>query len=358
MFENQTFEAIRDRMLERVPEDVDKLEGSVIYDAVAPAAIELANLYADLGIILRQIYADTADGDNLTSRLAEFGVYRDLATFAIRKAMFTDSNNHLLDVPINSRFRLNDVVYAVTDRISQGVFKVKAETAGAVGNKDFGDLLPVEPIEGLGKAILTDVLIAGKDEETDDSLYKKYIERINEQAFGGNRADYKEKITSIDGVGGVKLFRALNGGGTVGAIIIGADYDVPSPPLIEIIQTAIDPVMNQGDGIGIAPIGHSVSVSGVGVETINIETNLVISGVTISQIESTVQRAIDDYLLSLRKTWADQSNLIVRISQMEAKILSIEGVQDINNTMINGVAANLELTNTQIPVLGSVFLNG
>lgn len=345
-------------MLERVPEDVDKLEGSIIYDAVAPAAIELANLYADLGIILRQIYADTADGDNLTSRLAEFGVYRDLATFAIRKAMFTDSNDHLLDVPISSRHRLNNVVYAVTERISQGVFKVKAETIGAVGNKDFGDLLPVEPIEGLGKAILTDVLIAGKDEETDDSLYEKYIEQINERAFGGNRADYKEKITSIEGVGGVKLFRAPSGGGTVGAVVIGADYYTPSPSLIETVQTAIDPVMNQGEGIGIAPIGHSVSVLSVGVETVSIETNIVISGVTIGQIESIVQKTVDDYLFSLRKTWDTQSNLVVRISQIEARILSIEGVQDINNTIINGLAANLELSNTQIPVLGSVILNG
>ena len=33
MYENQTYEAILRRMLERVPEQIDKREGSIIYDA-------------------------------------------------------------------------------------------------------------------------------------------------------------------------------------------------------------------------------------------------------------------------------------------------------------------------------------
>ncbi|WP_338135931.1 hypothetical protein [Paenibacillus thiaminolyticus] len=50
MYENQTFDVILGRMLERVPDDVDKREGSVIYNACAPAAWELASLYAELDV--------------------------------------------------------------------------------------------------------------------------------------------------------------------------------------------------------------------------------------------------------------------------------------------------------------------
>lgn len=42
MYEEQTFEAIIKRMLDRVSGDVDKREGSVIYDALAPIAFSLA----------------------------------------------------------------------------------------------------------------------------------------------------------------------------------------------------------------------------------------------------------------------------------------------------------------------------
>lgn len=41
MYEEVTYEEILERMLERVPDDMDKREGSLIYDALAPAAIEL-----------------------------------------------------------------------------------------------------------------------------------------------------------------------------------------------------------------------------------------------------------------------------------------------------------------------------
>lgn len=52
MYETQTFETIMDRCLSRVSSSVDKREGSVIYDALAPACAELATLYTELSNIL------------------------------------------------------------------------------------------------------------------------------------------------------------------------------------------------------------------------------------------------------------------------------------------------------------------
>lgn len=40
MYENVTYEDILQRMLDRVPDSMDKREGSIIYDALAPAAVE------------------------------------------------------------------------------------------------------------------------------------------------------------------------------------------------------------------------------------------------------------------------------------------------------------------------------
>lgn len=41
MFEDQTFEEIMERMLNSISADIDTREGSVIYNALAPAAASL-----------------------------------------------------------------------------------------------------------------------------------------------------------------------------------------------------------------------------------------------------------------------------------------------------------------------------
>lgn len=60
MWENMTYENILKDMLGRVTSDVDKREGSVIYDALAPAAYKLAEAYFMLNIFLDLVSGDTA----------------------------------------------------------------------------------------------------------------------------------------------------------------------------------------------------------------------------------------------------------------------------------------------------------
>ena len=54
MYEHITYENIIARILARVPDSLDKREGSLIYDAIAPAAAEIQNLYIELDTILNQ----------------------------------------------------------------------------------------------------------------------------------------------------------------------------------------------------------------------------------------------------------------------------------------------------------------
>ena len=60
MYENQTFENILQRTLDRVGADVDKREGSVIMNAIAPVSAEHANIYILLEGIITEGYADKA----------------------------------------------------------------------------------------------------------------------------------------------------------------------------------------------------------------------------------------------------------------------------------------------------------
>ena len=48
MYEKMTYESILQKMLNMVSDDVDKREGSIIYDALAPAAYFLADQFFQL----------------------------------------------------------------------------------------------------------------------------------------------------------------------------------------------------------------------------------------------------------------------------------------------------------------------
>lgn len=355
MYEDQTYEAILARCLARVTVAVDKREGSILYDALAPACAELATLYTELSATLDRAFPDTATGEDLDRKAAERAITRKAATKAVRKGTFVDGNSASLAVPIGTRFSGGGLTYAVAEYISAGAYRLTCETAGEVGNTWFGTLLPIDYVAGLAGAELTDVLIPGEDEEDDDSLRARYFDSFDSQAFGGNVADYRERIRAMDGVGGVKVARAPSGGGTVGVTIVASDWTVPAQALVSAVQTAVDPMDSQGEGVGLAPIGHTVTVTGVTGRTVDVALTLTLEyGVTWSNIEAGVTAAIQAYLSELTQTWESAAALTVRLSQVETRVLAVAGVLDVEGTTLNGAAANLGLAGTEIPVLGSV----
>lgn len=344
-----TYQEILQRMLDQVPDAVDKREGSIIYNALAPAAIEMQLMYIEAGAILNETFADTASRIYLIKRAAERGVVPDEASKAILKGEFN------IDVPISSRFSLDALNYKAIEKISTGVFKLECETEGAEGNLHLGTLIPIDYIDGLTSAGLTGVLIPGEDEEETESLRSKYFATLQSQAYGGNIADYKEKTNAIQGVGGVKVYPTWSGGGTVKLVILDSTLQHPSTELVNTVQTAIDPIGNQGTGAGLAPIGHVVTVVGVNEQTIDITTNITYqTDWTWDDVKSYVEAAIDEYFLELNQTWEENENLVVRISQIETRLLNVIGIIDISETTINGAEANLILDADSIPVRGDI----
>ena len=349
MYESLTFEVLLKRMLDRVSNSLDKREGSIIYDAAAPAANELQNAYINLDIMINEAYADTASRYYLIKRAAERGLLPYSATKAIVKGEFN------IDVPIGARFSLEAFNYIVREKISQGVFQLECEQEGTKPNSYLGTLIPIEYIEGLTKAEITELLIPGEDDEDTEHFRQRYFDSLDSQAFGGNQRDYKEKTEAIAGVGSVKVYPVWNGGGTVKLVITNSENKKPSPTLVEQVQTAIDPVQNQGQGLGIAPIGHVVTVQGVTETAVNITTNITYQeDWNWSAIEGYVNAAIDQYFTDLSAQWAAEEHLIVRISQIESALLGVTGILDIGGTALNGAEQNLVIDKDSIPIRGTV----
>jgi uncharacterized phage protein gp47/JayE len=352
MYEDQTYETILNRTLERVATDVDKREGSVIMNAVAPVSAEHTNIYIELDTIIQNGYADTAVREFLIKRCKERGIYPDEATKAILKGEFN------MEVPIGSRFSLDELNYKAIAFINSAdgfyYYQMECETYGIEGNKYFGELSSIEFINKDLEGKLVELLIPAEDEEDTEHLRTKYLSSFESNPYGGNKQDYKDKTNAQNGVGGTKVIPVWDGGGTVKLIIIDSDFNKASDVLVSAVQEAMDPLGEQGQGVGIAPIGHIVTVVTVREVPIEITARLTFNeGYVWENIKPHAEEAIRAYLLEMRKVWQDES-LAVRISQIENRILNLDGVLDIANTKINGVESNLILEEDQIPIFGGV----
>lgn len=401
MYEAQTYESILARMLQKalsINSNLDTREGSLVWYGDAPAAVELQNLYIALDTVLNETFADTATRPYLILRAAERGLSPQPASPAILQMAITPTT---LFLPLNTRFSIGELNYYVSADRGSGNYELTCETAGEAGNNYTGTVIPIEYVDGLETCKITSVLVPGEDEEDTELFRQRYLNSLNAQAFGGNQIDYIEKVNAIPGVGGVKVYRAWNEdlkpanmippkeaeawieglsgvpepvklwldtvyaaaknnmftvGGTVKLVVINSTFTVPSPTLVEQVQTAVDPLQNAGEGVGIAPIGHVVRVEGVQEETVDLGFALYYQrGWSWEDVSGYVTEAINGYFLELAQSWADQDEaLVVRISQIESRLLGITGILDIANTTINEKAANHTLALDHIPVLGSL----
>lgn len=347
MFEEKTFEKLLQEKLDRVAASLDTREGSIIYDALAPNSLESAMIYAALDIILDETFADTASRSYLILRCAERGVSPLPATAAVGLGEFN------MSVPIGSRFSCGEYNWTVTEKISDQQFKLTCETAGADPDNYTGTLIPVDYIDGLTTAELTSILINGEDEESTESLRARYLDSFRNQSYSFNRSQYISVTEALPGVGSCKPIRAWNGPGTVKLIITDNEFKPPSEELIYSVQTALDPTQNSGEGVGLAPIDHEVTVIGVTGKAINIHTQLTYApDWSFDECKPYIEKALDDYYHELNSTWGSENNLLVRISQIESRLLALPGIADISGTEINNAPANVILEFDEVAVRG------
>lgn len=351
MFEDRTFEAIRDEMLAEVSDDVDKLEGSVIYDAISPAAMKLAEMYHYLDVFLNLVFADTADGEFLARRTSELGVDKKFAKPAIRKGIFRDSNGSLMDIPLLSRFSFETMTFKAIERIGIGEYKLQAETPGVTGNVGIGTILPVEPIGGLGTAEITDVLTLGTDDEKDDDLYNRYQIRAKKQATSGNAYHYEQWALEVNGVGAAKVIETWNGPNTV-KIILLSTYKKP------VSQSVVDETFQHIEKE--RPIGSIVTVVSAENLSVDVSANLTLApGASIEDVASQFKDGLATYLQSIAFVTNEITNEpeLIRYNRIANILLDIPPIIDYSDLLVNGRTSNIQPQAEQVGLIGNVVFS-
>ena len=381
--ENNSFDDIMKRCLtNQLLNNVDKRVGSLVYDAMAPIALELAEAYAKMDIMLAQTFFMTATGEYLDKRVADTGLIRKEATTAKRIGKFykyktdehgarvKDENGKYIleemEIPVGSRFTTVDQGYEVcfvyTGKI-EDMNILECEQEGTIGNEYTGTILPVSTIAYLAKAEIISTYVTGRDRESDEELRNRQKLRYQSVAFGGNIADYVEKCNDITGVGETKVFPAWQTNGTVLLCCVDESFNPLTAEFIEQLQEEIDPPERTGEGEGIAPIGHYVTVTTPVRKYIQVQVTLVLeSGTTVEEVRGAIETNIENYFTEERHTYTQGRTLVILRARIIQEIFRVRGIINAIDVLLDGIADDIFLTDQgtvdgqSLPYLAGVTL--
>lgn len=371
--ETQNYDYWLNLMLDNVPNDIDKREGSIIYDAVAPAAMVSAQQSLSLANILRETYIKTAQGEFLDYRAVEHGTSRYAATNTEVKAKFNDDDGNPINVNIGDRFASiaeSPIFYTVIKTNDDGTAELQAEEAGTSGNSYLGQILPITPNDNLAWAEITEITIPARDEETDDHLRARLLNSNSWVAYGGNVADYLDMTSKIYDVGATQVYPTWDGPGTVKLVILNNDLMPASSTLVKKVKEEIDPEESTTQGYGLAPIDHRVTVVAPETFKVDITMNVTITdSANVDTIKADIKTSLEEFFKSLRKNWNAVNptvgrgySMIIYRSKILSKVMMIEGMANAAMPRLNGKDEDLQLvfnnTTSQLPVLGEVTING
>lgn len=372
-FQNEDYDYFLRKMLDAVPDNIDKREGSIIYDALAPAALVMGQQSLDMANVIKETYIKTASGEFLDYRAIEHGTSRYPATQTEAKAkVLNDKKEPLDNVQIGDKFASigdSPIFYAVTKINDDLTVELTAEVKGSSANSYIGQILPVTPNDLLSWAEITEITAPARDVESDDHLRARLLSSQSWIAYGGNVADYLDMTSKIDEVGAAQIYPTWNGGGTVKVVILNNDLMPASASLVQKVKNTLDPEDKQAEGYGLAPIDHVVTVTAPEELIVNVDISVKLDDTKVTRyVKDSITKAVEGYFQSLRKDWADINQKLGRGYQetiYRSKILSqvmlTEGVVNAKLPSLNGRDADIDLVFTnsksQLPVVGTVTIN-
>ncbi|WP_416353936.1 baseplate J/gp47 family protein [Agrilactobacillus fermenti] len=372
--ERRSFAYYLNAMLAKVPDNIDKRQGSIIYDALAPAAMLMAQQSLAMSDLVREIYIKTAQGEFLDYRAQERGTQRQEATAVQVKAKFLDGKGHYLaNVDVGDRFASigDDPIFYKVIQINEDYTGILvAEENGSRANGYLGQILPVTPNDQLSWAEIIEITVPARDAETDDHLRERLLKSDTWIAYGGNVADYLNMLSKISSVGAGQVYPSWQGGGTVKLVILNNDYRAASQELLTQVKNEIDPPDLEGLGYGLAPIDHTVTVVAPVELKINVTAKVQIDvQATIETVQPQIMQQVESYFLARRHDWANVDKakgrgyaLAIYRSQILTEIMKVPGVVNASLPLLNDKEDDIYLhfnnDISELPVLGEVKLDG
>lgn len=343
MFSNQTYEVIKQRILDNINIDIDKREGSFTSNMVSPLSEELAKAYINMGDILSLGFIDDTFDTFLDKRVSEFGVYRKEGTKAIGEIKVKGKEGAI--ITNGTLVKANDLYFTVLNDIelpTDNVLYVEANEVGykynLLANTEF-EL--VEKNDKVAKLVNEVNFSKGVDVESDEDLRKRFIKIVNNPSASGNKAHYEEWALEVDGVGRAIVYPLHNGNGTVKVMIIGNDNKSVSEDIINNCKLHIEENM---------PIGCQLTVTTPTLLNVSVKASIELKeGYVLEDIQTDFKASLNEYLKGVTNE--------LTYSKVYGLLVNHVGVEDVTSFTVNDSNINISISEDKIINISEVKLS-
>ena len=343
----ETVNEIHNRMLSNTSSELDRSNGSFVYDVERAGAIEFAKQQADIDLIRAK-----QDIYNLTSEeLTRFvyqrtGLTRRTATRATLQVVISGAEGATIrpgDVVATDTVNFVSLEEQSIGASGSMVVTVQAEQYGRIGNVPTNTITRFPTtIPGLVNVYNPEAATNGYEAESDESLIERYFDKLQKPGKSGNNYHYEEWAKEVSGVGDVKVFPRFNGPLTMRVVIID-QYGLPaSESLVAAVESHITDSM---------PFGvEELLVEAATPVPLNLTVLLTMAD---GYTEVEVIQAIKDNIANYLTKNAFKSSFI-SYAQIGALIIDTEGVLDYQVLLVNGGTGNIPIASDAVAVMGGI----
>ena len=343
MFSNQTYEVIKQRILDNINIDIDKREGSFTSNMVSALAEEVAKAYINMGDILSLGFIDDTFDTYLDKRVGEFGVYRKPGTKAIGEIKVEGKEGTV--ITNGTLIKANDLYFTVLNDVelpTDNILYVEANEVGykynLLANTEFELVQKNEKITRLVNEIN---FTNGVDIETDEDLRKRFVKVINNPSTSGNKNHYEEWALEVNGVGRAVIYPLWDGNGTVKVMIIGNDNKPVTEEIVEACRLHIEENM---------PIGCQLTVITPSLLSVTIKADIGLKeGHELEDIKLEFEASLNEYL-------KDVTNELT-YSKVYGLLVNLAGIGDISNFLINDNNINIAISEDKVINISEIILS-
>lgn len=356
-------DVIHGRMLEAIPDDIDKTDGGFAHDFTRPAALEKAELMVAFNDAIQIFFPEWSYSGWLDKHAARVGLSRKAAQAAETTLEITGVAGTIL--PAGFLFATpktaisENIEFAVVESVTisaEGTASplVRCTETGTIGNVPANSItLMSSPIGGVAVITNPKAATGGIETESDDALRERIMERerSNESSYVGNDNDYKRWAKEVDGVGSVVVVPEWmgKGTGTVKLIVMDANG---SPANNTILTAVYNHIISPDDRDSrLAPIEAILTVTTAEPISIAVSANVILEeGV---EPETVLAAYRTNLLAYFEEAKAENS---VRYTRVCSVLSETAGVLDYTNLLLNGGTANIGITADDYPTITALEL--
>lgn len=352
-FDSLTPESIQDMLRAFLSDELGLYtgEGSLLQIILAPGAYVFWEGLQALRAQVPISFVDETSGRFIDKNAAGYGITRKPGTAASVLLTFTGSAG--TTIPAGTLCVTQDGLGFATDEAltlgetGGGTVTATADAVGTAYNVPAGAIISMQQaVSGVTSLTNEEAAAGGTDPETDAALFARLDAYKKTPPTSGNDRHYHQWALAVNGVGAASVIRCWDGPGTVKVIIA----DMALRPVEEELRAEVAAYIETQ-----RPVTAEVTVESAAGVPVEVSVTVTTDG-TVSKpaTEQTLTERLAEYLGEIAFTEGAE----VVYNRVLAIVMGLPGVTDCSGLTVNGGTANVPLDATQLPMLGTVTVNG